>query len=225
MQHYLISAFILGLVGSLHCIGMCGGIAVGLGCSTKNRITTITRQLLYNLGRIFTYGFIGAISGYSGFIIKDWKPFTGFQQILAVASGIIMIIIGLNILGLFKNKKKVPDSFNEILGIRALQTLYHSKSLLSSLYIGIFNGFLPCLLVYAAATMALSSTQVFSGLMIMFVFGTGTVPSLFILGCGSNAVTARYNKFVPFTIGAAVSLMGAITILRATPAFDICLNH
>src|SRR5512140_3197352 len=93
----LITAFVGGLAGSLHCVGMCGGFPLALARGgTSNRLL---RQVLYNLGRLNTLVFIGAVSGAAGAVFVATGPAHGVERLLAILAGSFMIVVGLEVLG------------------------------------------------------------------------------------------------------------------------------
>src|SRR5918996_4836695 len=104
MEYPLI--FLAGVAGSWHCVGMCGGFACALGYDAQGRPATLTRQLVYNFGRVTTYCFIGGLVGFLAAELctsgPDAPPTSGAQRILAIAFGLLMVFIGLQFLGWFR---------------------------------------------------------------------------------------------------------------------------
>jgi len=203
------SAFILGLAGSLHCIGMCGPIALLLPIPNgKNRTGGI---VVYNFGRITTYGILGAILGGIGslFFLAGW------QQYLSIVIGSLLILFtyfyfsGRLNLTQFNPFRKFINSLKSNLGRQLKINTY------SSLYfIGFLNGLLPCGLVYAALIGAVAVESPLYGSYFMMLFGLGTAPAMIAVGLFksnvSNFLRARLIKAVPFTI----VLAGLLLILR-----------
>src|SRR3546814_16111776 len=106
MAQYLL-VFLAGLAGSLHCVGMCGGFACALGSDPRGRAATLRRQLLYNVGRVTTYMFLGALAGTLGSALTTGssadQPLLLAQRGLALVAGLLLVFIGLQFLGYFRS--------------------------------------------------------------------------------------------------------------------------
>ncbi len=178
--------FLAGLAGSMHCVGMCGGFACGLGTDSRGHAATAWRHLAYNVGRVTSYAFLGAVVGHLGVLLvgHEDEASTGSlaQRALALVSGALMIYIGLQFLGLLGRKG------HPLLGLGAqglaqsLRALLKAPGLGAPLAFGVLNGLLPCPLVYALAAQAAASGSAASGLGIMVVFGLGTFPAMLAMG-------------------------------------------
>jgi len=208
---YIISAIVLGLIGSFHCVGMCGPIALALPLNNTNWFTRIYGSLLYNVGRAFTYAVMGAVFG----ILGEGFQLAGFQRWISIAMGIIMII-AVVFPAIFKGSEKL-DKY--LYGYNArLKThfgvLFNQRSYSSLFIIGLLNGFLPCGLVYMALAGAIATAGVASGALFMLIFGLGTLPMLLLLSLVGNVVTGSVksliNKIVPYVI----IIIGILFILR-----------
>jgi len=208
---FLISALVLGLVGSFHCVGMCGPIAVALPVSNKNWLSRISGTFLYNIGRAITYGVMGAVFG----ILGEGIQLGGFQKWVSIAMGTIMILSVIFPV-LFRNTKLLDqyiygyvDRLKEYIG-----PLFKNSSLGSLFIIGLLNGLLPCGLVYVALAGAIATGGVLSGSLYMFVFGLGTLPMLALVTLAGNVISGQFkssiNKLIPFVI----VIIGALFILR-----------
>jgi uncharacterized protein len=183
MEYYLI-ILLAGLAGSMHCVGMCGGFACILGRDGRGRLATLARHLVYNLGRVTSYCFMGVCVGYLGFLLvghggdHTWGSLA--QRTLALLSGLLMLYIGLQFLGL------LPRSAGPLLGVdwlaSGLRQLTRSTRPGAPLALGVLNGFLPCPLVYAFLAQAAGSGGPLSGLLIMATFGLGTFPAMLAMG-------------------------------------------
>lgn len=207
----LLSALILGFMGSLHCIGMCGPIAFMLPVDRKNHLKKFGQISLYHIGRLLAYGIIGLVFGILG---KGLYVF-GMQQRLSIAVGIIMILLVLipsTTLNRFQLGRPVYKAISKIKS--RLGQEFKKKSADTFLTIGFLNGFLPCGLVYMALFGAIAMGEVAQGSLYMILFGLGTVPlmttavyfSTFLKG----NVKRRIQRLIPFF----VVLMGALFILR-----------
>jgi uncharacterized protein len=224
--------FLGGVAGSWHCVGMCGGFACALGSEPRGRAATLGRQLIYNLGRVTTYCFIGGLVGYLaaglGTSGVDAPPTSGAQRILAIASGLLMLFIGLQFLGWFRHFAGPPG-----LGIgsqflaRSLRTLLSAPGPAAPLAFGVFNGFLPCPLVYAFAAQAAGTGGALPGMLVMLAFGLGTFPAMLLMGglggwlCregqlpgGRGILNLRWRQRGVAFAGAFIVLLGLITFAR-----------
>ena len=205
----LITAFVLGLMGSFHCVGMCGPIALSLPLRGNNFAQKITGGILYNLGRATTYGLMGAIFG----IIGQSFHLLGFQQWISVIMGSLMIASILLPL-IFKTRFKINLDTLVIPLRRAIQQLFKVRSYKTLFLIGLGNGLLPCGLVYLAIAGAIGAGSVSLGAAFMVIFGLGTIPMMLLISLIGNIVTIQIrntmNKIVPYI----VVLIGIIFILR-----------
>lgn len=204
---FLLAAFILGLLGSLHCVGMCGPIALAIPVKRDKSSSLVGGILIYNFGRAFTYSVLGAISGLAGSAIQ----FAVGQRTLSISAGIIVLIVLLA--GFFGKKMQLP--------LPVLNVLSKTKSSLGKLFqqhrpdalllIGVLNGLLPCGLVYAGLAGAAASGTFFHGAIFMFVFGIGTTPAMFMLSFAgsklSYALRIKMKKAVPVFVGTMALLL------------------
>ncbi|KJD33208.1 membrane protein [Tamlana sedimentorum] len=205
------SAFILGVLGSFHCVGMCGPIAFMLPVNRSNSVIKISQITIYHIGRLLAYGLIGLAFGIIG---KNLYIF-GFQQQLSIIIGVLIIIVVLlpyktfNKYNLSKPLHKIIAKVKSQLGL-ALK----KKTADTFLTIGFLNGFLPCGLVYMAVLGSLASQTISQGFLYMILFGLGTVPlmtSAIYLGKFLNAaIKQRIQKAIPVF----VIIIGVLFILR-----------
>ena len=176
--------FIVGLLTSVHCIAMCGGINLSQSVSSvKNEGKILKSNAYYNLGRVVSYTLIGGIVGAIGSAITLNGVFKGTVAIIA---GILMIIMGINMLGIFPSLRK----FNIRMPKKLAVALNKTKKGKSSFYIGLVNGFMPCGPLQSMQLYALSTGSFFGGAISMFLFSLGTVPLMF----GFGAIASKLNK-------------------------------
>ncbi|MCX2762748.1 sulfite exporter TauE/SafE family protein [Aquimarina muelleri] len=207
----IISAFILGLLGSFHCVGMCGPIAFMLPVNRSNSIQKFFQVFLYHFGRLLAYSIIGVFFGILG---KSFSIF-GLQQNLSIVIGVLMIIFVLipyqiflkynfskpiyKIIAKVKNnlgaalKKKTPDTF---------------------LSIGFLNGFLPCGLVYMAVFGSIASGTILDGSLYMLFFGLGTIPLMTLAVYAGNFLSQKARQHIQKAIPIFVILIGLLFIIR-----------
>jgi sulfite exporter TauE/SafE len=206
-----ISALILGLMGSFHCAGMCGPIAIALPLHGNNIPQKIFGGSLYNIGRTVTYGIMGAIFGLLGQGIQ----MIGFQQKVSVIMGALMIISVL-FPALFKNQYRMDKSWLSFVGKlkKSIGRLFSVRSFSSLFFIGMLNGLLPCGLVYMAIAGAIGTGGIAEGSIYMVLFGLGTIPMMLAIAVAgnilSNSVRNKINKMIP----ALVVVVGLLFILR-----------
>lgn len=205
------SAFILGLLGSLHCVGMCGPIAYMLPVDRTNSIRKIIQTMTYHLGRILAYGLIGLFFGFVG---KSLYIF-GIQQQLSIIIGVLMIVLVLVPTQMVTKYNFSKPIYNMISKVKsALGKALKKKTADTFLTIGFLNGFLPCGLVYMAVFASLASGQAYLGSFYMILFGLGTIPimtSAIYLGKFLNSkVKQRIQKAIPVF----VVIIGLLFIIR-----------
>lgn len=208
---YLITAILLGLMGSFHCVGMCGPIVLALPINNTSWVSRIFGGFVYNFGRAITYSILGAVFG----ILGEGFQLAGFQRWISIIMGVIMIL-AIVFPAIFKGNNKLDRflyGYNQRLKNR-FGVLFNQKSYSSLLIIGLLNGLLPCGLVYMALAGAIATGSVSGGSVFMFIFGLGTLPLLLLLSIAGNIVSARLktliNKIIPFVI----ILIGILFILR-----------
>jgi sulfite exporter TauE/SafE len=201
---------IIGLLGSFHCMGMCGPIAVALPLKSNSWQTRIFSGLLYNFGRIFTYVFLGLVFGLLGLGIHLW----GFQQWVSIGVGAVMIL-SVAFPVIFHGSKMtwgldaLFSGFKELFG-----RFFGFRTYLSTWMIGLMNGFLPCGLVYIALAGALVSPSPAEGALYMMVFGLGTVPALLSLSLLGNVISMAFRRRIQKLLPFLIILIGVLFVLR-----------
>jgi sulfite exporter TauE/SafE len=205
------SGFILGLVGSLHCVGMCGPIAFMLPVSHDKPIKKALQILLYHLGRILAYAIIGLVFGLIG---QSFMAF-GYQQHISIAVGIIMIVLVLMPQSYFIPFKIFRPFFSFINQLKSeLGKALKKKSLDTFFSLGFLNGFLPCGLVYMAVVGAFATEGLMGSSFYMVLFGLGTIPMMTTVVYAQSFIKKHlkfnYKKLIPY----AVVVVGLLFILR-----------
>ncbi|APY09316.1 hypothetical protein BWZ20_13835 [Winogradskyella sp. J14-2] len=207
----LYSAFVLGLLGSLHCVGMCGPIAFMLPVDRSNSLKKVSQIGVYHIGRLLAYSLIGLAFGLVG---KSLNLF-GVQQQLSIAVGILMIVVVLIPYRTFA-KYNLSKPLNKVISrVKSnLGQALKKKTPDTFLTIGFLNGFLPCGLVYMAVFGAVATGSLLQGSFYMVLFGLGTLPlmtSAIYLGKFLNqTIKQRIQKAIPVF----VVLIGVLFILR-----------
>ncbi|HSG68617.1 MAG TPA: sulfite exporter TauE/SafE family protein [Bacteroidales bacterium] len=205
-----LSALVLGLLGSFHCMGMCGPIAIALPLKTHAWPARIGSSLLYNIGRTVTYGILGFIFGLIG------KGFSlgGLQQWVSITLGIIMLVsvafpLFFRRINLERSAyaivSRLKGRFSKMFSIRSYSSLFT---------IGILNGFLPCGLVYIALAGAIVSGEITDGVLYMMIFGLGTIPAMALLSILGNVISVKFRKKISKLIPVFIVIIGILFILR-----------
>ncbi|MCB0742715.1 MAG: sulfite exporter TauE/SafE family protein [Ignavibacteriae bacterium] len=203
--------FLIGFLGSFHCVGMCGPIALALPIGKGSNTQLVISRLLYNLGRVVTYSFFGAVFGLFGKGIA----LAGLQRYASIALGVTILVYYL-LPGKFKGKLSVTKPYIIVSGFvkNSFRKLTKSGSPQSLFLFGIVNGFLPCGFVYVALAGAITTGSFISGAAFMALFGLGTTPIMFATSLVgkfvTNGVRTKINKLIPvFAI-----ILAIIFILR-----------
>lgn len=207
----LVSAFILGLLGSFHCVGMCGPIAFMLPVDRSNTFKKITQIAIYHFGRLLAYSIIGLIFGLIG---KSLYIF-GFQQQLTIIIGVLMILVVLIPQQTFNKYNFSRPVYRLISKVKsALGSAMKKKTMDTFLTIGFLNGFLPCGLVYMALFAAIAGGNALNGILYMAVFGLGTIPLMTTAIYFSQFLKGKARQRIQKAIPVFVILIGALFILR-----------
>jgi len=188
-------AFMIGLLGSLHCIGMCGPLAFAIPSQRGGWVNIALDKLIYQFGRIISYCLLGLLIGLIGRQI--WL--SGFQQFFSIFSGILILMAACSRILKLPHFNKSPSfllkPFNRMFN-------YALKHKANHLIIGMVNGFLPCGFVYIALAGALNAGNIQNSVSYMFWFGMGTVPLMFIttfgMGFTGKMLRNKINRFVPY---------------------------
>lgn len=211
------TAFLLGLGGSFHCVGMCGPLALALPGEKRGRLRFVAGRLLYNGGRIVTYVLLGGIFGLLGGVVE----MAGFQQTLSVAVGAVIIIGTVTPLGL---RKRVLSASWLAAGIsvlkNALARLFRTRSQTGLLLIGLLNGLLPCGFVYLGLAGSLTTGGVLRGMVYMALFGAGTVPLMLTVSLTGHLLSLRMRQFARRLLPVGMLILGILFVLRGM-ALDI----
>ena len=204
-------AFIFGLLGSLHCIGMCGPIVIALPSSQQNKSSFVLKRLIYNSGRVVTYSILGAFCGWVGQTIK----IAGYQSTLSISLGILILLMVF--LPSKCGIKIFPFGFyhKSVLKVKAFWgKLFKSNSYMSFLLIGLLNGFLPCGLVYIALAAAASTGSTVDGLMYMLMFGVGTIPIMLAVSYLGLFIGVSLKRKLQKLIPVGGVILAVLIILR-----------
>jgi sulfite exporter TauE/SafE len=201
--------FVVGLLTSLHCIAMCGGINLSQCVSykfeedDKGRFSKLKPSLMYNGGRVLSYTVIGGIVGAIGSVVS----FSGTAKgIVAIVAGIFMVIMGLNMLNIFPVLRKLNPRMPKIFGNR----IHNNNGKHGPFYVGILNGFMPCGPLQAMQIYALGTGSFLMGAASMFFFSIGTVPLMFGFGAVSALLSRKFNHKMMRVSAILVIILGVV---------------
>lgn len=207
----LLSAFILGLLGSFHCVGMCGPIAFMLPVDRSNSLKKVSQITIYHFGRLLAYSIIGLVFGLIG---KSLYIF-GFQQQLSIIIGILMILVVLIPQKTFNKYNFSKPVYKAITKVKsALGSALKKKTMDTFLTIGFLNGFLPCGLVYMALFAAMAGGNATGGSLYMAIFGLGTIPLMTTAIYLSHFLKGSARQHIQRIIPVFVVFIGALFIIR-----------
>lgn len=210
--------FITGLLTSVHCIAMCGGINLSqcvVSSSTgksKSGFATYLPSVLYNLGRVVSYTAIGFVCGFVGMFAgssQEAGMSAFWQGVLKLAAGMVMVVMGINMLGIFPWLRKLNPSMPRFLVRRIGKEKRKSKS---PFFVGILNGFMPCGPLQSMWIVALASGNPIAGALSMFLFSVGTVPLMLGFGSVVSALGKKFTKKV-MTAGSILVVVLGLAML------------
>ncbi len=209
-------AFVTGLLGAGHCIGMCGGLVSALSLSDAGQKGGWLFHLLYNSGRIATYTFIGAVVGWLGSALAYTDHFKIVTRSLLLCSDLFVILVGLGTAGIFARlnvaKLDFPGPTRSM--SKAVGGLQRLPPALAALPLGVLFGFIPCGYLYAVAITAAQSASIATGALMLLAFGLGTAPSLFLFGGAAHWLSGKARTWMLRTAGLVVAGMGAINLVK-----------
>ncbi len=214
MQTY-IEVFLIGLLGSMHCIGMCGGF-VALYSLKKPGGATLLSHLVYNAGRITTYSLLGGVLGALGSFFAYAGRLRGIPASVLFLAGFTMIVMGLNLFGILGKRGFFEQA--DITKVPAFRRLFSRVLAFESrtgVYLfGLLLGFLPCGLLYPVLITAAASGGFLPGTLTMAAFGLGTVPVLITLGLMVSRISPFLKLFLLRLAAILIIVIGIRTVLR-----------
>lgn len=222
-QTYL-SAFLIGLLGGVHCVGMCGGIISALTLGVQSRDTTDSTATLfpyllsYNLARIASYTLAGFIFGGLGSWITNLVFFNQAQIILKLFAGIFLIALGLYLANWWRGLSRIEQlgsyvwRYIEPVARRVIPV----RTIPQAVTAGFIWGWLPCGLVYSVLVWALSSGSALNGSLLMLSFGLGTLPMLLVIGLFATRLRGfMQSRFVRLAAGVLVIAFGLYQVFNS----------
>ncbi len=209
-----IAALLTGFLGSFHCLGMCGPIALALNGGQGAQWKAILERILYNLGRACTYSILGAAVGLLG---QSLIWITGYQVYISWVLGIFLILAGVFAIDPDRMLVKLPWMNQWLHQLRQLLSKYITKGGTQTFFtLGLLNGFLPCGLVYMGLAGALATGTLANGMLYMFIFGLGTMPAMLFVSVAGKFINkhlrGKMRKLYPIMFIA----LGFFIIFRAS---------
>jgi sulfite exporter TauE/SafE len=201
------TAFVLGLVGSLHCAGMCGPLALALPVTGRTIASHLLGRLAYNLGRMATYGLLGVVFG----LIGQTFALAGLQRWVSLIAGATIL------LGLVASSRHAvgTPAVKAVVWLKSgLGKLLQRRTLASLYSLGALNGLLPCGLVYAACAGAVARDGVLSGLEYMLAFGLGTLPMMLGIGFAGSKLRVISRWKLQRVVPVCLVALGVLLIVR-----------
>ena len=198
----IVAGFSMGIAGSLHCIGMCGPLAIAV---SQINPTALFHKLIYNSGRIFTYLLLGIITGLLGFALG----LTSAQKFISLSLGLVLVVLGLSGFSLLRIPylNSIPGRFTNWLKLVFSKWLKR-RNTLSTLILGFLNGLLPCGLTYLALAYTLTLTNSYQAGLFMVSFGFGTLPAMVgipivagLIGSKYSPILKKFNTVILITLG------------------------
>ena len=209
----MIAALLIGFLGSMHCVGMCGPLVLKMPFNNKNGVV-YSRLLSYHLGKITTYAFLGLITG----LLGDALRFFFVQQWISIAAGVILLIVffGPKVLKRYSTPR-FSTTWNNQVVLRMRKLLQPNNQQLMPIRIfslGLVNGLLPCGLVYMAVFGAIATTNILASSLYMFIFGLGTIPLMTAVVYLGNFTKGNFRRSIQKAIPIVVVFIGVLFVLR-----------
>ena len=214
-------AFTTGLLGGFgHCIGMCGPLVASYTLSGSSSspsrssgVNSLIPHLFYNIGRITTYMFIGAVMGLAGSFVNVAGRLSGFQNTVAIIAGLLMVLMGLSISGITGGTAWLERHNNIIL--KLAKNILQGESLWQYYPLGALFGFLPCGLSYTLFLSAAGTGSMLSGMLTTFFFGIGTLPALLLFGLITGYLSNKLRGLLYRLSGIIIILTGIYFLVHS----------
>ena len=207
----LYTALIFGLISSLHCIGMCGPIAMMLPVDRNNPTKKAIQILLYHAGRLTSYAMLGMLFG----LLGRGLYVAGIQQQISIIMGVLMIVLALLPEKVFARYNFSRPIYNFISKVKtSLGSQFKRKSPDALFTIGVLNGLLPCGLVYAALFGAITMQSVTFSISYMLLYGLGTIPLMSAVVYVSNFLSLTFRNKLQKMVPLLTVIIGLLFVLR-----------
>lgn len=207
---FLPVALSLGFLGSFHCVGMCGPIALAIPVQRTSRFSMIYGTLVYNSGRLAAYSLMGLVFGLlgKGFALAGW------QNSLSIALG-TLLLLALILPASIKKPFRISFLLRLLERLKSkVRKLFGTRNLRSLFLIGLLNGFLPCGLVYLGIAGSVATGDALKGALFMAAFGLGTFPAMMTVTLIRERIGLRFRETIRKTVPVFVGIMAVLLILR-----------
>lgn len=205
----ILTALLLGLAGSLHCVGMCSPLAMAVSGISRR---AVVNRLVYNTGRILTYGILGALVGAFGAI----AGLTPYQSALSAGLGVLLVLLGISGVGTIHIPLLTPALQSMSTLLKSLfGRLVKSRRGVGLLLMGGINGLLPCGLTYLALTFCITLPNAGQGFLYMVLFGMGTLPAMLGVPSLLAMVSTRLQRSFRRTTAMIMILLGSLLLIRS----------
>jgi uncharacterized protein len=215
--------FVVGLITSLHCVAMCGGINLSQCVSYKSsnngnsKASKLKPSLMYNAGRVISYTIVGGIVGALGSVVS----FSGTAKgIVAILAGVFMVVMGLNMLNIFPWLRKFTPHMPKVFGNK----IHSNNGKHGPFFVGLLNGLMPCGPLQAMQIYALGTGSPLKGALSMLVFSLGTVPLMFGFGAISSFLSSKFTHKMMKVSAALVMILGIVMLNRGFSLSSINLS-
>ncbi|MFM7090463.1 MAG: sulfite exporter TauE/SafE family protein [Bacteroidota bacterium] len=210
---FYFSAFLIGLAGSVHCVGMCGPLALAIpGASKDKGFTFFLRTIAYQISRISGYGVLGLIVGF----FSQGMQFTGVQPYFSLLSGILLLFLGffgiipeVNAFSKYPIIQHFQVKINRIIG-----TVMTNEHFSTPFVLGFLNAMLPCGMIYIALGTGLSSGNMSEAALYLISFGLGTLPLMFLVSLSGQFLSLQMRRSWQKTIPIIFMISGIILIYK-----------
>ena len=207
---FIIAGFTLGLVGSLHCVGMCGPLSLALPVQYLHKSQKALAIILYQVGRVITYSTLGLVFGLAGRQVY----MAGLQQWISIGMGILIIFLLIQY-WIFRRNIRPSLLNNFYLAVqRVMIKILQTRGTIPFLFFGVANGLLPCGMVYIALAGALVTTAVHQSVLFMAMFGLGTAPAMIAVSFFGQFVSLKVRNSFRRITPVFVIVMAIVLILR-----------
>ena len=205
----MLPALLLGLAGSLHCVGMCGPLLLALPLDAAGKRLVLRQMLVYHAGRILTYAALGLLFG----LLGKGLAVAGLQKILSITAGVFMLGMALMAWRFERMVTALPGfgAFTQGVKSRMGNLLRHNGSTFS---LGLLNGLLPCGMVYAALAGAIATAGIPEGALFMATFGLGTLPLLLTVSVLGRSFSMAVRQHIRFAQPILLGLVGLLLLQR-----------
>jgi sulfite exporter TauE/SafE len=213
-------AFMTGILGSGHCIGMCGALVSGFFLRASQVRTGPAAYAAYHGARIGVYSLVGALAALLGVALVSTGMLGKLQGLLQILAGLIVILLGLELLGLLRTRLAV--GFAPARWLRGMFTRAASAGTVGGSALGgMVNGMMPCALTLSVAVKATTAPSVAEGALLMLTFGLGTLPSMLLVTVLFSRLGTRARGYLLKGAAAVVIVMGLATLYQGIAYFNV----